>query len=238
MATITRNFDRPVTTRKRLGGVPRDRYESTWWPKHGLGKVERRAGAEGGPVDVYRDVPEYDEHGQPQLENVTETITEEPYQPGRRGVACSLLGAVTAGLGAATLLAAGPLGIVVAAGLGAYAGQKVGEHTAKDDQVDEVWVDRKIVHPHMEGHTEYTIPVPEFRRRYDRDGERHTDVSIRGYYHHHSPDIREEEVGEFTEPTLQHSRKVTPGAAALLTAGAGLALGVAVAALDRSGKRA
>lgn len=237
--TITRSYDRPVTNRERLGGVPRDHYEASRLPRHGLGKVDRRPGAEGGPVDVYRDVPLYDENGEPRMENVTVTLTEEAYEPKRRGLGCGFVGAVAGALGAATLLAAGPVGIAVAAGVGALAGKALGNSTAEGDEVQEVWEDRTIVHPHMEGHTEYTIPVPDFERRcsVDENGERDCSVEItgiRGYYHHHRPDIREDEVGSYTEPTLQHTRKMGPGAAAALAAGAGLALGVAVAVAEHA----
>ena len=50
MATITRNYDRPVTNHKRLGGVPRDRYESTWWPNFGEERVTTQIVMELGSV--------------------------------------------------------------------------------------------------------------------------------------------------------------------------------------------
>ncbi len=236
--TITRSYERPVTQRKRLGGVPNDRLEITQQARHGLGKIEYHPGSEGGPKDVYREVPQYHDNGHPRMEKVTETLTKEPYEAKRRGLGCGLLGALAGALGAASILAAGPLGIAVAASLGAVAGSAVGSKSAENDEVREVWNDRPIIHPHMKGHTAYTVPIPAFEKvctkSDDGEPECKTEVKLAGYVHHHRPDIREETVGTFQEPSLEHSRRMNPVLAGTVAAGAGLAIGLVAAAVEKS----
>ncbi|GMU56349.1 MAG: hypothetical protein AMXMBFR33_54950 [Candidatus Xenobia bacterium] len=230
--TVTRTYDRPVTTRQRLGSVPRDYVEGRGLlPQHGLGSVKKHDTNEGGPVEVYRDVPVYDEQGAPRLETVTETLSEKPYDPKKRSVGYAILGGLTAGAAAGSFC--GPVGTVLGAVAGAVTGGVLGFRSAENDQVEEVWHDRPINHPRMEGSTEYTVPIPEPRERYVKqaDGryERKTSWRIGGYYHHHRPDIKQEKVGEYREPELEHTRKTDTTTGAALAVGAGLAIGLAVA---------
>lgn len=226
--SITRTYKKPVREKKHLGSVPRDYYESAHLiPQHGLGSVKHFDGNEAGPRKIERQVPVYNADGSPKMEEVTETITAKTYNSKGRGTGCGLLGGATAGALAGTL-AAGPVGTVVGALVGAAAGTAIGVHSAKGDKLEERWVSKDINHPSMDGYNEYTLPVPEFHRREDKNGEKHTDVSLKGYYHHYGPEIENKKVGSYDQPEIAHSR---PGAvkAGLLTVGAGLAIGIIAA---------
>ena len=152
-----------------------------------------------------RQVPVYNADGSPKMEEVTETITAKTYNSKGRGTGCGLLGGATAGALAGTL-AAGPVGTVVGALVGAAAGTAIGVHSAKGDKLEERWVSKDINHPSMDGYNEYTLPVPEFHRREDKNGEKHTDVSLKGYYHHYGPEIENKKVGSYDQPEIAHSR--------------------------------
>lgn len=231
--TITRTYDRPVTNRERLGSVPKDYAEGRGLlPQHGLGTIKHFDETEAGPVEVYRNVPTYNEDGTPRMETVTETITEKPYDPKKRSIMYAILGGLAAG--AVTGSCCGPVGTVIGAMGGAVTGGIVGYRSAEDDQVQEVWNDRDINHPTMEGYTEYTVPIPEPRSRYVKqdDGryEKKTSWRVGGYFHHHSPDIKEEKVGEYREPDLEHT-KTDNRTGTAVAVGAGLLIGLAVVLL-------
>ncbi len=228
--TITRTYDRPVTSRERMGSVPRDYAEGRGLlPQHGLGTVKHFEENEAGPVEVFREVPVYDQQGKPQMQTVTETLTEKTYDPRKRSIGYGLVSGLTAGAIAGSFC--GPVGTVLGAVGGALAGVVIGYKSAENDEVSEVWNDKDITHPTMEGYTEYTVPIPEPRTKYvkDEDGkyEKKTTWRVGGYYHHHAPDIKEEKVGEFREPELEHS-KTNNKVGTALAVGAGLAIGLAV----------
>ncbi|MEW6283302.1 MAG: hypothetical protein AB1758_32135, partial [Candidatus Eremiobacterota bacterium] len=234
--TITRTYDRPVSHEERLGGVPDDYYEPRgFFPQHGVGWVEHFDENEAGPRDVKRPVPEYNPDGSPKMETVTVTLEEETYDQKKRTVGFGLLGALVAGAAASLVL--GPGGILVAALVGGAAGGSVGYQTARGDTVEEVWNEKDIVHPRMEGYTKVTVPVPEFREKVvvhdDGSVERKTKVRIQGYVHHHSPTIEEEKKGSYTEPDLEHTNEVSAGKGAAIVIGAGLAIGLLAALLGR-----
>lgn len=227
--TITRTYDRPVTERKRLGSVPRDYVEPRdLVPQHGLGKIKHFDTNEGGPVGVQRRVPVYNADGTPRLETVTETLTEKPYDAGQRSTGYATLGGLTAGATAGSVC--GPAGTVLGAAAGALAGAVLGRKSAEHDEVREVWHERAIEHPRMEGYTKYTVPIPE-----PVENEQKTDWRIGGYYHHHYPEIQKTRVGSYREPELEHTRKTGTAVGAALAVGAGLAVGL-IAALLGSGK--
>lgn len=232
--SITRTYDRPVTKEQRLGAVPQDYYEDRGLlPQHGLGKVESFDSNEGGPVEVIRSVPVYNADGTPKMESVTETLEAESYDAQKRSAWLGALGAAASGAVAGTL-AGGPIGTVIGALAGAAAGATIGRRTAEGDQLQECWETRDITHPTMNGYKEYTLPVPEFERVEDAEtGEKHTNVDIQGYYHHHHANIEETKVGSFSEPEIKHSKKVGALAAGALTLGAGVALGVLAALIGR-----
>lgn len=92
------------------------------------------------------------------------------------------------------------------------------------DQVSEIWVTRNIADPKLTGYTHYhredthteTYYTTETHYETDSDGNtvsrteevpHHYEVHD-GWYHRYSPDIRWDKVGEYQEPTLQHSRSV------------------------------
>lgn len=229
--SITRTYDRPVTTRERMGSVPKNYAEGRggFLPQHGLGSVKHFDENEAGPVEVYRDVPVYNDDGTPKMHTVTETITEKPYDPKKRSVGYAVLSGLTAGAVAGSFC--GPIGTLVGAVGGAVTGGIIGYRTAENDEVSETWNDKDINHPKMEGYTEYTIPIPEPRTKFvegdDGRYEKKTTWRVGGYYHHHAPDIKNERVGEFREPELEHS-KTNNRVGSALAVGAGLAVGLAV----------
>ncbi|MFN8609462.1 MAG: hypothetical protein U0931_18130 [Vulcanimicrobiota bacterium] len=230
--SITRTFKRPVRERKHLGSVPNDYYEPRHLlPQHGLGSVHHFEANEAGPRKIERSIPVYNADGSPKLEEVTQNLSARAYSSGRRGTGCGLLGGATAGALAGTL-AAGPVGTVVGALVGAAAGTAIGVHTARGDRLEERWVSRDINHPEMHGYDEYTLPVPEFHRYEDGQGQEHTEVGLKGYYHHYGPTIHNRKVGSYEQPEIAHSR---PGAvkAGLLTVGAGLAVGLLAALVGK-----
>lgn len=230
--SITRTYQKPVREKKHLGSVPSDHYEGRQFiPQHGLGSVKHFEGNEAGPRKIERHVPVYNADGSPKMETVTETLCEKTYEPKGRATGCGLLGGATAGAVAGTM-AAGPIGTVLGALVGAVAGGAIGFHSAKDDQLSEQWVERKIDHPTMNGYNEYTVPVPEFHRYHDENGEKKTDVSLRGYYHHYGPALEHKTVGTYEEPEIAHSRP-SPVKAGLLTVGAGLAVGLLAALIGK-----
>lgn len=221
MSSITCTYDRPVTRRERLGSVPRDYVERAGVvPQHGLGHVQTIAGNETGPVDVMRSVPVYTAEGKPQMESVTETFTAEPYSVGARSTMYAALGGVAAGAAAGCL--AGPVGIAVGAVAGGASGALLGSKSASNDDVSEVWRERSITHPTMDGHYHCTIPVPV--RRKDDEGK--AEWGVAGYVHHHQPKVSHEKVGSYRQPGLEHSRKLGSFTGAVLTAGAGALIGL------------
>lgn len=228
--TITRTYDRPVTTRERMGSIPKDYAEGRGiLPQHGLGTIKHFDENEAGPVEVYCDVPVYNEDGSPKMQTVTETLTEKTYDPKKRSLGYSILGGLTAGAIAGSCC--GPVGTVIGAVGGAVTGGIIGYRTAENDEVTEQWNDKDINHPTMEGYTEYTVPIPEPRTKYVQreDGayDKKTSWRVGGYYHHHQADIKEEKVGEFREPELAHS-KTNNKVGTAMAVGAGLAVGLAV----------
>ncbi|MBX3171534.1 MAG: hypothetical protein KF760_29265 [Candidatus Eremiobacteraeota bacterium] len=223
--SLTRTYQKPVRQKKHLGSVPGDYYEGRHLiPQHGLGSLKHYPGNEAGPRKIERYVPVYNADGTPKMEIVTETLCAKTYQPKGRGAGCGLLGGATAGAVAGTL-AAGPIGTVLGTLVGAAAGGAIGFHSAKNDQLSERWVERPIDHPGMNGYNEYTVPVPEFHRHQDENGQKKTDVSLKGYYHHFGPVLEHKTVGTYQEPEIAHSRP-GPLKAGLLTVGAGLAVGL------------
>lgn len=244
--TITRTFDVPVLNSERMGSVPSDKYEHNWW---GWGNSWTRTehhscygDCDNGSVGVYRDVPEYTPSGQPRMQTITETLSEESYSQKNRSLAMAGIG-VAAGVAGSAIVGAAmglggfqPLAAGVSAVVGGAAGFLLGYQTAKGDQVEEVWETRSIDHPKMTGYTETIRPdtyYEETNCRYDDEGNRQCDqeLKVRGYWHDYSPDISWRQVGTYERPTLQHTNSIGPiGAGAMTVAGAGL-VGAGIQAL-------
>ena len=176
-------------------------------------------------------MPVYNADGSPKMEEVTETITAKTYNSKGRGTGCGLLGGATAGALAGTL-AAGPVGTVVGALVGAAAGTAIGVHSAKGDKLEERWVSKDINHPSMDGYNEYTLPVPEFHRREDKNGEKHTDVSLKGYYITTAPRLKTKKSAAMINPKSPILDRAAVKAG-LLTVGAGLAIGILAALIGK-----
>lgn len=249
--SITRTFDAPVLNEEHLGSIPSDTYEHNWF---GFGTTWTQTESHScyggkcsaGPVGVYRDVPEYSADGSPRMQTVTETLTEETYNPKTRSLVMAGIGAAMAMVGSAMgshFLGGSPwapVALGVSAAVGAAGGGALGYKTAAGDSINEVWENRPISHPIMTGYTETIRPdtyTEETNCRQEEDSNGNsvrvcdTETKVRGYSHDFSPDISWRQVGSYDRPTLQHSNAVGPvGAGAITVAGAGL-LGVGVRAL-------
>jgi len=130
------------------------------------------------------------------------------------------------------------LGTAAGAVAGGAVGTVLGFRSQGDNQINEVWVDRDINHPQMNGYRHYTVPVYDTDCTTYSDGTEHCTTEIEGWWHHYSPNISNRKVGGYTEPTFQNSNFLEPllgGVLGSVAGGAlGLAAGIGVAALEKS----
>lgn len=133
---------------------------------------------------------------------------------------------------------------VLGAAAGAVAGGIIGTvggfKAQKSSGIEEVWVDREIVHPEWNGYRHSATPnySTECVAR-NEDGDcTSTETRLEGWYHTYDADIRERVVGSYTEPTFRHTKAWEPlmgGALGALGGGLiGLGAGLGVAALQRA----
>lgn len=130
---------------------------------------------------------------------------------------------------------------LIGAGLGAAAGAAVGTMAGFKAQaansIKEVWVDRTITHPELNGWSHWTSE-DSHEECTGPDDDRSCTTEIDGWWHHYSPDITNRVVGHYTEPTFQNTKFMEPLLGGLLGAvggGAiGLAAGIGAAAIQRS----
>lgn len=130
------------------------------------------------------------------------------------------------------------IGATAGAVVGATVGTKIGFDSQATNSIEEVWVDRNVTHPEMNGYSHYTVPVTSTDCTTDYEGNQDCVTTIDGYWHHYSPNITNRVVGHYTEPTFQNTNFLEPLMGGLLGAvggGAlGLAAGIGAAALQRS----
>ncbi len=133
--------------------------------------------------------------------------------------------------------------LIGAAG-GAVAGATIGAVTGFQSQaeagIEEVWVNRNITHPEMNGYRHNV--TPDLRTVCHARDENYNCTSssteVQGFHHSYSPNIHHRVVGQYTEPTFQHTQGWEPLRGAFLGAAGGavvgLAVGVGAAALQRA----
>ena len=131
------------------------------------------------------------------------------------------------------------LGAGAGAAVGATAGVIAGFNAQKSNTITEVWENRDIRHPSMNGFTHHTradYSYPCVER--DKDGCVRTETKLDGWWHTYSPNIRERVVGNYTEPTFRNDNFLEPLKGGLLGAVGGglvgLGVGLGLAALERS----
>ncbi len=120
---------------------------------------------------------------------------------------------------------------VLGAAAGAVTGATIGAVKGFDSQasnsIDEVWVERDIKHPSMNGYRHYTTPDYRTTCKTDYNGDETCTTEIEGWWHHYSPNINNRIVGNFQEPTFRNSNFLEPLMGGILGAVAGGALGIA-----------
>ena len=132
------------------------------------------------------------------------------------------------------------IGAAAGAVTGATIGVVSGFEAQKSSTIKEVWVDRNIVHPQMNGYSHSTTPdySTECVARDDKGDCTRTETNLDGWYHSYSPNISERVVGHFNEPTFRNTNTWEPlmgGAIGAISGGlVGLGVGLGVAALQRS----
>ncbi len=132
------------------------------------------------------------------------------------------------------------LGATAGAVTGAAIGVSTGFSSQAGNSIDEVWVERNIVHPEMRGYRH--TAVPDFNEvctsRNSEGSCTSSYTEIRGWWHQYSPNIHNRVVGNFNEPTFRNTNSWEPlkgGVFGALGGGlVGLALGVGAAALHRT----
>lgn len=256
--TITRTWQEPVTQRERLGSIPSDDYESTWWPGPYYGSTmstesshyASSGNCEMGNQDVYREVPVYGPDGKPTFETVTKTLSEDPYSANKSGWISAATGAALGGLAGGGLRAilggASPatlVGVVLAgAAAGGAAGLGVGRHAVKEDTVVETWNDASVVHPRLVGYRHEIDPdtytTQECHTEHKPNGQTEqscqTVTHLRGYEHNYYPIIEGTKVGDYRFPSLQHTSKLSPALSAVISGAIGAGAGAGLALLARS----
>ncbi len=244
---ITRTFEAPVTHTEHLGNMPSDTYEHNWF---GYGNPYTRTESHScyggkctaGPVNVYRDVPDYNNDGTPKMKTLTETLTAETYNQKTRAFSLAGIGAAIGVAGSAigsAILGApalAPLAMGISAVLGAAGGFALGHKTAAGDSIKEVWETHSISHPTMNGYTETVRPDTYYEQRNcrtDNNGQTKCDqeLKVRGAWHEFSPDISWRQVGTYDRPTLQHTNSIGPIGSGAITVGGAALLGIGVRTL-------
>lgn len=127
-------------------------------------------------------------------------------------------------------------GVVV----GATVGTIKGFQSQADNATTEVWVDRPIKHPELDG---YTLETSADTARYCVVRNAGGSCTVRetethGWWHTYTPTVKDRVVGTYARPNFQHSSFLDPlsGAAIGAVGGGllGLAAGLGISALQRS----
>lgn len=130
------------------------------------------------------------------------------------------------------------IGAAAGAVAGAAVGTVAGFNAQSENSIEEVWVERNVTHPKMNGYSHYAVPDYDTDCTTDSNGDQHCTTELEGWWHHYSPNISERVVGNYTEPTFQNTKFLEPlmgGVLGALSGGAiGLAAGIGAAALQRS----
>lgn len=130
------------------------------------------------------------------------------------------------------------IGATAGAVVGATVGTNMGFSSQASNDINEVWENRTIDHPEMNGYSHYTTPVFGQDCTTNYEGETSCTTTIEGWWHHYSPNISNRVVGNYTEPTFQNSNFLEPlmgGFLGALGGGVvGLAAGIGAAALQNS----
>lgn len=132
------------------------------------------------------------------------------------------------------------LGAATGAVAGATIGTITGFNSQKANSIEEVWVDRKVVHPQMNGYSHHTSAdySTECVERNDENACVRSETNLDGWWHSYSPNITDRVVGNYNEPTFQNTNKwepLTGGVVGAIGGGlVGLGVGLGLAALTRS----
>lgn len=130
------------------------------------------------------------------------------------------------------------IGATAGAVTGAAIGTVAGFRSQAGNSIQEVWVDRSINHPEMNGYSHYSVPDYRTECTKDYNDNETCTTSIEGWWHRYSPNVHNRVVGSFQEPTFQNTSFLEPLLGGLLGAvgggAVGLAAGIGVAALQRS----
>ncbi|MEW6277329.1 MAG: hypothetical protein AB1758_01820 [Candidatus Eremiobacterota bacterium] len=131
---------------------------------------------------------------------------------------------------------------MIGAGTGAVAGTVVGVVTGFNsqsaDSIREEWVHRDVLHPRLDGYSEWVVADTHqhcHTEGYGEDERQVCETHVHGWWHNFSPRISHRDVGDYTEPTFKHTRTWEPllGGFLGLVGGAvvGLGVGIGIAAL-------
>lgn len=133
------------------------------------------------------------------------------------------------------------LGAATGAVAGAVIGATTGFNSQANNSIEEVWVDRSIKHPEMNGYSH--IAVPDYDTEcVQTDSETgsctQTETTLEGWWHQYTPRISERVVGSYNEPTFQNTNTWEPlmgGALGAIGGGLlGMGAGLGIAALRRT----
>lgn len=183
----------PVSDRTRLGGMPRDYFDSDPKPGVGQGSCEN-GGCAHLPQEVWDTQPRTDAQGRPVMRTVSQHVEAHPASVLGAflgyGALAGLAGAVVGGV--LGYLAAGQPALGAAGGF-ATAGVAVGgwmANRAGKDRVKLEWRPHPIVSQEMTGYRETVTP-----------GQLHGQS---GYYHRFQPIIERQVVGSYQTPHVVH----------------------------------
>lgn len=127
-------------------------------------------------------------------------------------------------------------GIVVGAAVGTIKGFQ----SQANNNVEEVWVDRPIMHPELDGYShEITADSTNYCVVRNAGGNcKIRDTETHGWWHTYTPTVRDRVVGTYSTPNFQHSSFLEPLSGAVVGAVGGgllgLAAGLGISALQRS----
>jgi len=135
------------------------------------------------------------------------------------------------------LLLSTSAGAVAGAAIGTY----IGFQSQGGNRINEVWQRHGIEHPKLTGYSHSAVPDYDRDCHYEGSGENRKEVcttTLEGWWHRYSPDIRRDQVGEYTAPVFKNSNWAEPLLGGFLGAVGGgllgLGIGVGVNALKRS----
>ena len=131
-------------------------------------------------------------------------------------------------------------GAAAGAVVGATVGTIKGFQSQAGNNIEEVWVDRPIKHPELDGYRHYTRADRSSycASRNDAGACTRRETETHGWWHSYTPKVSERIVGTYSEPTFQNSSFLEPLSGALIGAVGGgligLAAGLGISALQRT----